>query len=435
MNARDSEEIASIRKAVRALCAGFPGEYWRKLDRERGYPTEFVDALTEGGFLAALIPEEYGGSGLTMSSAIAIMEEIQAAGCNGAACHAQMYTMGTVLRHGNAEQKQRYLPKIATGELRLQAFGVTEPTSGTDTLALRTTAVRDGNDSYVINGQKIWTSRAEHSDLMLLLARTTPREQVKKRTEGLSVFLVEMKAAGESLKINPIRTMMNHATTEVFFDDLRVPAENLVGEEGMGFRYILSGMNAERILIAAECIGDAKWFIEKASNYAKERCGIRPADRAKSGGPVSDRASLRADARRRADGARGGLALRAGQGLRRRSQHGEDARRRRLVGRGRHVRADAWRLRLRGGIRHRAQVPRDAALLGGADLDQSDPLVSRRACARLAAVVLMPLPARRPARRLARTGGGGADLLVPARRCRRARDQDRAAGRRFRARL
>ncbi len=268
---RDSEEIAGIRQAVRALCAGFPGEYWRNLDRERAYPTEFVNALTEAGFLAALIPEEYGGSGLTMSSAIAIMEEIQAAGCNGAACHAQMYTMGTVLRHGNADQKQRYLPKIATGELRLQAFGVTEPTSGTDTLALRTTAVRDGNDSYVINGQKIWTSRAEHSDLMLLLARTTPREQIKKRTEGLSVFLVEMKAAGDGLKINPIRTMMNHATTEVFFDDVRVPAENLIGEEGQGFRYILSGMNAERILIGAECIGDAKWFIEKASNYAKER--------------------------------------------------------------------------------------------------------------------------------------------------------------------
>ena len=269
---RDSEEIASIRAAVRALCANFPGEYWRTLDRERGYPTEFVNALTEAGFLAALIPEEYGGSGLTMSSAIAIMEEIQAAGCNGAACHAQMYTMGTVLRHGNADQKQRYLPKIATGELRLQAFGVTEPTSGTDTLALRTTAVRDGNESYVINGQKIWTSRAEHSDLMLLLARTTPREQVKKRTDGLSVFLVDMKLAdGTGIKINPIRTMMNHATTEVFFDDLRVPADNLVGEEGQGFRYILSGMNAERILIGAECIGDAKWFIEKATNYAKER--------------------------------------------------------------------------------------------------------------------------------------------------------------------
>jgi acyl-CoA dehydrogenase len=269
---RDSEEIVSIRAAVRALCANFPGEYWRTLDRERGYPTEFVNALTEAGFLAALIPEEYGGSGLTMSSAIAIMEEIQAAGCNGAACHAQMYTMGTVLRHGNADQKQRYLPKIATGELRLQAFGVTEPTSGTDTLALRTTAVRDGNESYVINGQKIWTSRAEHSDLMLLLARTTPREQVKRRTDGLSVFLVDMKLAdGTGIKMNPIRTMMNHATTEVFFDDLCVPAENLVGEEGQGFRYILSGMNAERILIGAECIGDAKWFIEKATNYAKER--------------------------------------------------------------------------------------------------------------------------------------------------------------------
>src|SRR5712675_1860833 len=268
----DDAEIEPIREAVRALCAGFPGEYWRKLDRERAYPTEFVQALTKAGFLAALIPEEYGGSGLTMTSAIAIMEEIQAAGCNGAACHAQMYTMGTLLRHGNAEQKSRYLPRIANGELRLQAFGVTEPTSGTDTLALRTTAVRDGNDSYVINGQKIWTSRAEHSDLMLLLARTTPREQVKKRTDGLSVFLVDMRLAqSESIKINPIRTMMNHATTEVFFDDLRVPAENLVGEEGQGFRYILSGMNTERILIAAECIGDAKWFIERATAYAKER--------------------------------------------------------------------------------------------------------------------------------------------------------------------
>jgi acyl-CoA dehydrogenase len=270
--ARDSEEIASIRASVRQLCAAYPGEYWRKLDRERAYPTEFVNALTEAGFLAALIPEDYGGSGLAMSAAVAIMEEIHAAGCNGAACHAQMYTMGTVLRHGNAEQKQRYLPKIASGELRLQAFGVTEPTSGTDTLSLRTTAVRDGNDAYVINGQKIWTSRAEHSDLMLLLARTTPREQVKRRTDGLSVFLVDMRlAGGAGIKINPIRTMMNHATTEVFFDDLRVPADNLVGEEGMGFRYILSGMNAERILIGAECIGDSKWFIEKATAYARER--------------------------------------------------------------------------------------------------------------------------------------------------------------------
>ena len=268
----ESADLAPIREAVRALCAGFPGEYWRALDRERAYPDKFVAALTKAGFLAALIPEEYGGSGLTMSAAVAIMEEIQASGCNGAACHAQMYTMGTVLRHGSAEQKARYLPGIARGELRLQAFGVTEPSSGTDTLSLRTTATRGGNDSYVVNGQKIWTSRAEHSDLMLLLARTTPREQIKKRTEGLSVFLVDMREVkGKGLTIRPIRTMMNHATTEVFFENMRVPAENLIGVEGEGFRYILSGMNAERILIAAECIGDAKWFIQKATAYAGER--------------------------------------------------------------------------------------------------------------------------------------------------------------------
>ena len=265
-------DIVPIREAVRALCADFPGEYWRALDRERAYPSDFVAALTQAGFLAALIPERYGGSGLSMRAAAAIMEEIHAAGCNGAACHAQMYTMGTVLRHGSDAQKQKYLPAIAKGELRLQAFGVTEPTSGTDTLSLRTTAMRDGNDAYMVNGQKIWTSRAEHSDLMLLLARTTPRDQVKRRTDGLSVFLVDMRAVkGKGLAIRPIRTMMNHATTEVFFDNMRIPADNLVGEEGKGFRYILSGMNAERILIAAECIGDAKWFIEKAGAYAKER--------------------------------------------------------------------------------------------------------------------------------------------------------------------
>src|SRR6476469_348677 len=269
--AAEHDEFADIRSSVRALCAKFPGEYWRGLDRERAYPTEFVAALTEAGYLAALIPEEYGGSGLNLGAAAAILEEVHASGGNGAACHAQMYTMGTILRHGSKTQKEHYLPLIASGELRLQAFGVTEPTSGTDTLSLRTTARREGNEHYGVNGQKIWTSRAEHSDLMLLLARTTPREQVKKRTDGLSVFLVDMKAAGESLKINPICTMMNHATTEVFFDDLRVPAENLVGEEGQGFRYILSGMNAERILIAAECIDDCKWFIEKATNYARER--------------------------------------------------------------------------------------------------------------------------------------------------------------------
>ncbi len=266
-----ASDHSEIRDAVARLCAGFPGEYWRKLDREMAYPTEFVTALTESGFLSALIPEDYGGAGLTLSAAAVIMEEIQRQGCNGAACHAQMYVMGTVLRHGTEDQKQRYLPKIASGELRLQAFGVTEPTSGTDTTALRTTARREG-DHYIVNGQKIWTSRAAQSDLMLLLARTTPRDQVAKRTDGLSVFILDMREAlKDGLTIRPIRTMMNHATTEVFFDNVKVPAENLVGEEGKGFRYILSGMNAERILIAAECVGDAKWFIDKASTYAKER--------------------------------------------------------------------------------------------------------------------------------------------------------------------
>ena len=267
----EAVDLAPIRGAVRALCANFPGAYWRALDRERAYPTEFVTALTKAGFLAALIPEQYGGSGLPMSAAAAILDEIHASGCNGAACHAQMYTMGTVLRHGSAEQKERYLPAIARGELRLQAFGVTEPTSGTDTLGLRTTASRDG-DHYIVNGQKIWTSRAEHSDLMLLLARTAPREQAASRTAGLSVFLVDMRAVkGNGLTIQPIRTMMNHGTTEVFFENMRVPADSLIGNEGEGFRYILSGMNAERILIAGESIGDAKWFIGKATAYARER--------------------------------------------------------------------------------------------------------------------------------------------------------------------
>jgi alkylation response protein AidB-like acyl-CoA dehydrogenase len=267
----ESAELAPIREAVRALCADFPGEYWRRLDRERAYPQEFVAALTKAGYLAALIPEEYGGSGLSLSAGIAIMEEIHASGCNGAACHAQMYTMGTLLRHGSGEQKARWLPDIARGRLRLQAFGVTEPGSGTDTLSLRTTAVRKG-DHYVVNGQKIWTSRAEHSDLMLLLARTTPRQQTGSRTAGLSVFLVDMgETKGRGLTVRPIRTMMNHATTEVFFENMRVPAQNLIGNEGEGFRYILTGMNAERILIAAECIGDAKWFIDKAVAYAGER--------------------------------------------------------------------------------------------------------------------------------------------------------------------
>ncbi|MFT4014660.1 MAG: acyl-CoA dehydrogenase family protein [Paracoccus sp. (in: a-proteobacteria)] len=265
------ETYPEIREAIARLCAKFPGEYWRRLDRDMTYPREFVDALTEAGWLSVLIPEEYGGAGLPLSAAAAVLEEMQRAGCNGGACHAQMYTMGTLLRHGSAEQKRKYLPEIASGALRLQAFGVTEPTSGTDTGALKTTARLEG-DHFIINGQKIWTSRAEHSDLMLLLARTTPLREGMKKTEGLSVLLVDMREAiGNGLTIRPIRTMMNHATTEVFLDNLRVPAENLIGEEGRGFRYILSGMNAERILIAAECVGDAKWFIDKAVGYAKDR--------------------------------------------------------------------------------------------------------------------------------------------------------------------
>jgi len=261
-----------IRDAVAQLCQGFPGEYWREKDREQAYPSEFVQALTESGFLSCLIPEEYGGSGLGISEAVAIMEEIQAAGCNGGACHAQMYTMGTVLRHGNKQQKEMLLPGIAAGDLRLQAFGVTEPTSGTDTSRIRTMAVKNDNGDYIVNGQKVWTSRIAHSDFLLLLARTAGRDEGKKPHDGMSVFLVDIREAqGNGLTIKPIRAMVNHATTEVFFDDLVVPAASLVGEEGKGFRYILDGMNAERILIGAECIGDARWFTEKSTAYANER--------------------------------------------------------------------------------------------------------------------------------------------------------------------
>jgi acyl-CoA dehydrogenase len=264
-------ELDEIRAAVRELCAGFPGEYWRDLEPDR-YPEEFVAALTEHGWLAALIPEEYGGAGLSLTAASVILEEINASGCNSGACHAQMYIMGTILRHGSAAQKQEYLPKIASGELRLQAFGVTEPTVGSDTTSIQTTATRvDGG--YVVHGQKIWTSRALYSDLMLLLARTTPADEVEKRTDGLSTFIVDMKQAVEAgtMTIRPIKTLMNHATTEIFLDGVEVGAEALVGEEGKGFRYILDGMNAERVLIAAECIGDGRWFLDKAARYASER--------------------------------------------------------------------------------------------------------------------------------------------------------------------
>jgi acyl-CoA dehydrogenase len=264
-----SGDLQDIRAAVRELCAGFDGAYWRGLEPDR-YPEEFVAALTEHGWLAALIPEPYGGAGLPLSAASVILEEVATSGGNPAACHAQMYVMGTLLRHGSEEQKQRWLPPIAGGELRLQAFAVTEPTVGSDTTRIKTKATRtDGG--YVVNGQKVWTSRAEHSDLMILLARTTPLEAVTKKTDGLSVFLVDMRDRGESLQIKPIRTLMNHGTTEVFFDDLELPADALIGEEGQGFRQILDGMNAERILIAGECIGDGRWFVAKASAYAGER--------------------------------------------------------------------------------------------------------------------------------------------------------------------
>src|SRR6266852_514180 len=265
------ETYPEIRDLVRRICSDFPGSYWRKLDDEEAYPTEFVAALTKAGMLAALIPEDYGGPGLPLSAAPATLEEIHACGCNAGACHAQMYIMGTLLRHGSDEQKRRYLPEIAAGRLRLQAFGVTEPTTGSDTTKLKTRAERQG-DHYVVNGQKVWTSRALQSDLMLLLARTTPLDAVTKKSEGLSVFLVDIKSSlGHGLDIKPLPAMINHNTTEVFFDSLRVPAENLIGQEGQGFRYILDSMNAERILIAAESIGDGRWFVAKASKYASER--------------------------------------------------------------------------------------------------------------------------------------------------------------------
>jgi acyl-CoA dehydrogenase len=265
-------DYPELRDAVRRVCEGFPAEYWRKLDDVRGYPTDFIKALTDAGFLAALIPEDYGGSGLPLRAAAVILEEINASGCVASPGHAQMYIMGTLLRHGSEEQKQRYLPKIASGELRLQAFGVTEPTTGSDTTQLKTRAEKKGNDRYIVNGQKVWTSRALHSDLMLLLARTTPPDKVKKRSDGLSVFLVDLKkAVGNGVEIKPIKALINHNTTEVFFDNLEVPAENLIGEEGKGFKYILDGMNAERILVASECVGDGRWLLKKGVDYANDR--------------------------------------------------------------------------------------------------------------------------------------------------------------------
>jgi acyl-CoA dehydrogenase len=267
----DQHGHAELREALRALCNQFDGAYWQKVDEARGYPEAFVDALTEAGWLSALIPEAYGGSGLTLTAASVIMEEINRSGGNSGACHGQMYNMGTLLRHGNEEQKRRYLPKIASGELRLQSMGVTEPSAGTDTSKIKTVAVRKG-DRYVVNGQKVWTSRVQHSELMILLARTTPLADVKKKSEGMSIYIVDLRdALKKGMTLRPIRNMVNHETNELFFDNLEIPAENLIGEEGQGFRYILDGLNAERILIAAECIGDGYWFIDRATHYARER--------------------------------------------------------------------------------------------------------------------------------------------------------------------
>ena len=395
---------AEIREEVRKLCARFPGEYWRKLDVARAYPTEFVHALTEAGYLAALIPEEYGGAGLPLSAAAAILETIHAEGCNGAACHAQMYIMGTILRHGSEAQKRAYLPKIATGELRLQAFGVTEPTSGTDTTALRTFARREG-DHYIVNGQKVWTSRAEHSDLMLLLARTTPREQARSRTEGLSTFIVDMReTVGHGMTIRPIRAMMNHNTTEIFFDNMKVPAANLVGEEGKGFRYILDGMNAERLLIAAESIGDAKWFTNEISRLRPGTARLQPPHRTEPGRAVPHRPRLCPNARGRTAGPRRLPQIRRRPSLWRTGQYGQAARRRRILGGRRGLHPDAWRLRLRRGIRRRTQIPRDPPVPGRANQHQPDPLLHRRTRPRPAAQLL------RTSYRLFRLGGGNHHL-------------------------
>ncbi len=327
-----TDEYQDLRRAIRELCADFPPEYFRRIDEQRAYPEEFVNALTKAGWLAALIPEEYGGSGLSLCEASVIMEEINRSGGNSGACHGQMYNMGTLLRHGSEEQKQRYLPKIATGELRLQSMGVTEPTTGTDTTKIKTTAVKRGA-CYVVNGQKVWISRIQHSDLMILLARTTPLAEVKKKSEGMSIFLVDLRSAiGHGLTVRPIPNMVNHETNELFFDNLEIPAENLIGEEGKGFKYILDGLNAERSLIAAECIGDGYWFLDKVTKYASERNGLRPAHRPEPGRAVSHRARAHPRRSREPDAVQSLLPLRCAQALRRGSEHGAATRGRRVLG-------------------------------------------------------------------------------------------------------
>ena len=358
------------------------------MDERAAYPEAFVAALTDAGWLAALIPEAYGGGGLTLTEASVILEEINRSGANSGACHAQMYIMGALVRHGSEAQKRRYLPELAAGRLRLQSFAVTEPTTGTDTTQTRTTAVRRG-DRYVVNGQKVWISRVQHSDLMLLLARTTPLEQVAKKTDGLSMFLVDLRGAeGRGLTVRPIRNMVNHETNELFFEDFEIPADGLVGEEGRGFRYILDGMNAERILIAAECIGDGYWFVDKARRYG--------ADRVVFGRPIGQNQGVQFPLARAYANVRAADLMRyeAAQLVRcrpaggRRGQHGQAACRRRLVGSRQRLPADLRRLRLRRGVRRRAQVQGNASLSGRSGFHQPHPVLHRRARARVAEVVL-----------------------------------------------
>jgi acyl-CoA dehydrogenase len=372
----ESDKYQDIREAVRALCAQFPDEYHRRIDAQRAYPEAFVDALTKAGWMAALIPQEYGGSGLGLTEASVIMEEINRSGGNSGACHGQMYNMGTLLRHGSEEQKRKYLPKIATGEWRLQSMGVTEPTTGTDTTKIKTTAVKkDGR--YVVNGQKVWISRVQHSDWMILLARTTPLAEVKKKSEGMSIFMVDLRQAEKSgLTVRQIPNMVNHETNELFFENLEIPEENLIGQEGQGFRYILDGLNAERTLIAAECIGDGYWFIDRVTKYVNERIVF--------GRPIGQNQGVQfpiAESYIEVEAANLGSLppLRCARALRRAGQHGQVPRGESKLGSRECLHPVPRGLRLRQRVRRRAQVPRDPLVSGGADFDEPDPVVRGRA--------------------------------------------------------
>ena len=372
----NEEDRQAIREAIRKICAGFPDSYWRDIDKAGEYPQAFVDALTASGYLGALIPEEYGGAGLGITEAGIILEEINRSAGNALACHAQMYTMGTLLKHGSEEQKRKYLPKIAGGELRLQAFGVTEPNAGSETTKIETRAVRQG-DKYIVNGQKIFISRVKQSDLMLLLARTTPYAELKDKTKGLSVFLVDLRDIKGKLDVKPLDMMINHHTNILFFEDVEVPAENLIGQEGMGFRHIIDGWNAERILIASEAIGDGRWFVERAAKYASERVVFGRPDRRQSGRAVSHRARVCPCRGRRPHALLCRRKIRSRREMRRRSQHGQAARVGRRLGSGECLPRYAWRLWLCPRIRCGAQIPRDAALHDRADQQQSGVGISR----------------------------------------------------------